>query len=155
MGQINKIFKLFNPQMYVALEGAVDAINYLHEIGKDVHFISNRPKFKPIIKMTAQWFKLNNVKFEKLVLGCKNKIEYAKNNNILYFIDNDFSLCQNFAKQTNITPIFYDLNENILSKDSEQNMIVSSSWKDIQEIFMNISSSKMDKQNLDENQFEI
>ncbi len=131
IGNLNKIFKLFNPQSYVAMPDAINTINELHNNGKKIHFLSNRPKLKPIVKMTSQWFKLNNVQFDKIVLGCKDKLHYAKTHNFNYFIDNDINICRQFTSNSDIKTFHFSQD----CKENNNEFILVSSWNEIKSSF--------------------
>lgn len=139
LGNINKIFKLFNPDSYVAFPDAIETINNLSQNGNLIYFISNRPKIKPIIKMTYQWFKLNNVKYDMIILGCQNKLRFAKENNVKYFIDNNIKICKDIALNSEIKSIYYNSENNM---DLSTNGIISkTTWKEIEEYFFEENES--------------
>ncbi len=131
IGNINKIFKLFNPNSYIAFPDAIDTIKALQKQNFKIYFISNRPNLKPIIKMTYQWFKINNVDFDLLALGCTNKLEYAKKNDVKYFIDNDMKICKEFASKSEIKAICFDRKER--KNSTERDIISTLSWQEIKE----------------------
>lgn len=94
---MNKIFKYLNPSKYYAFPKAIETINSLHDQGYSIYFVSSRPNMKAVVYLTYEWLKNHNVKYDKLVLGCKNKPVYAKNEGINYFIDDLKFTCEKMS----------------------------------------------------------
>ena len=95
---LKKLHKVFNPAKYHTYPRAIEAINYLRSIGFKVYFISSRPNISPIVNVTLEWLDNNNVRYDKVVLGCKNKAIYAKENDVDLMIDDYFATCQQLDK---------------------------------------------------------
>lgn len=105
---LNKVFKLFNPKKYYPYKDAIETINELYEKGYEIHLVSNRPEWKPLIAMTIESLKLHGLKYHKLIMGCNNKLAYAEQENLDYFIDNDINLCLNLLNTENTKPIYFN-----------------------------------------------
>ncbi len=101
----NKVFKLLNPNYFFALPEAVETINGLSNIGFEFHLVSDRPYIKPIIALTLASLQSHNIKYAKLILGCSNKAEYAKEKGLDYFIDNKEEICQLLAQRTGVSVV--------------------------------------------------
>ncbi len=103
----NKIFRLLNPKFYFTYPDAVETINELKELGFEVQLLSNRPNIRPIVALTIISLENHGIKYDKLVLGCTNKEEYAKREGIDYLIDNTKTLCKSLAKNTDVKSLCF------------------------------------------------
>lgn len=95
---LKKLHKVFNPAKYHTYPRAIETINFLRSIGFKVYFISSRPNISPIINVTFEWLDKNDIKYDKVVLGCRNKAIYAKEKNVDLMIDDYFATCQQLDK---------------------------------------------------------
>ena len=134
----NKIFRLLNPKFYFTYPDAVETINELSELGYEVHFVSNRPNIRPVVALTLLSLENHGLKYDKLVLGCTNKEEYAKSAGVDYLIDNTKTLCKSLAKNTSVKPLCFKpalKREKGREKLSDAAFSRFSSWAGIREFF--------------------
>lgn len=104
---INKVLKIFNPTEYKVYTNAVETINYLSNLGYEIHFVSNRPFWEPVISMTLESLKRCGVSYDKLVMGCNNKIAYVKQEKLDYFIDDIAFVCKNIVEKTEAESLLF------------------------------------------------
>lgn len=110
VGKPNLILKnalsFYNPAKYYALPNAVETINKLYDSGVKIVFLSRRPASKAWVGTLTTFLKANGVKYDKLILGCNNKAQYCKQNNIDYHIDDLIYNCIN-VQSVGVTAINY------------------------------------------------
>ncbi len=145
---INKVFKFFNPSKYKAFPEAVETINSLHDDGYFIFFVSSRPNIKPVISMTYEWLNKHNVKYDKLVLGCKNKPAYAYEKGIKFFIDDLRKNCELMSCK-GIKPLLFKgslKNKNKKKLKPALQLQNFTSWQDIKSYFDSLTNIYFDKE---------
>lgn len=108
---IKHLHKIFNPDKYQPHTKAIETINYLHDKGFEIHIVSNRPTFNIMVKATVNLLESYGVKYNKLVLGCKNKVDYCNKHNIFILINDMPKTCEETAKNGIKTIIFNPENQ--------------------------------------------
>ncbi len=96
---IKNFHKILNPASYKAYPEAIETINALYDQGYQIYIITSRPAISPIVSATVAWLKENGVKFDKLIMGCNNKGEYAKQNKVSLIIDDFDKTCKSLDKR--------------------------------------------------------
>lgn len=104
---LNKVCRFFNPKNYFTFPDACEVLQQLSDSGFEVYLVSNRPNIRPIISMTMQTLRDAGIKYDKLILGCNNKAEFAKAENLSYFIDNNEDICKLITKKSKIETICF------------------------------------------------
>lgn len=141
---LNRVFKLLNPNFYFALPDAVEIINSLHENNYEIHLVTRRPNMKAVVALTLMSLKNHGIKYDKLVLGCKDKADYCKKNGLAYFIDNTKEICFEIEAKTKTKPIYFNAyekkKEKFLKQKGKKRMeLVASekicSWKGVGSFF--------------------
>lgn len=134
---LNSVVKFLNPKEYSLFFDAVKTVNYLSENGYKIYLVSNRPCIKSVVALTLESLKRCKVCFDKLILGCNNKIEFIKQENFDFFIDNVEYVCKNILQETDAEPICFKAN----LKDKEKRYLKKwdiqkfSTWNEIGEFF--------------------
>lgn len=131
---MNKVVKLFNPKMYTVYDKVVETIKTISELGHNILIVTNRPNLKPVRILTMMQLKENNIPYNKLILGCKNKYECAKKENVDVFVDNGAKICKTLASN-NIKTIMF--NEEQMQETPNLKQFVS--WIDINDYFFSKS----------------
>lgn len=133
---INKIFKFLNPNEYTFYTNTVKTINELSQRGYEIYFVSNRPCFKSVVAMTVDVLKRSGVKYDKLILGCNNKVDFVKFARLDYFIDDIEMTCKSVQKETSAIPILFSP---IVKKNGKRlkkgNLSTFQSWRKIRDFF--------------------
>lgn len=109
-------------------DGADFYINKLYELGHDVIFITARNDlgFSDPYKLSYDYLKKNNIKFNKLIVAAKEKGKICREEKIDLFIDDSLKNCFNVEKE-NIEVWLFDnyFNQNIKHFDRVYN------WEEI------------------------
>lgn len=139
----NKVFRLLNPDFYFTYPNAVESINLMSELGYEVHLVSNRPNIRSIIALTLESLDKCGLKYDKLVLGCNNKQDYAVENGLEFFIDDVEEVCHRFVRETAVKPLCFKptFKGSDFVRLSLGSVDAFSSWERIGEFFM--GESKM------------
>lgn len=128
---LKKAFKFLNPAEYRPFPFAVDVINKLHERGAEIYFISSRPHVQPMIALTTAWLQANQVKYDNLILGCKNKGAFAYTHRIDFMIDDHAKVCSE-ARKKGVIAIQFRGNQKTYALSCPPEFVTLSSWKDIE-----------------------
>lgn len=112
-------------------DGVKEALDYLHECGHEIIIMSSRGSFyKTIAEDTAyedsyNYFKNNNLPFNKMITNLSDKVECAKENKIDLFIDDNIKTCENVLNSgiKVIKMARFD--------DKECNLDIASNWAEI------------------------
>ena len=68
------LFPMFNPSNYYAFKDALETLEKWRDQGHEVILLTNRPsKIATMKKATLDLLDYFDVKYDKLVMGCKNK----------------------------------------------------------------------------------
>lgn len=83
------------------MENASKIINKLKQEGNEIYFITARlyhTDYCDIEKITESTLKNNNILYDKLVLNMKDKLNYALENGINIFIEDNYELCEELER---------------------------------------------------------
>lgn len=132
LGFINFILPIFHPKSYVAFKDAVETINEWLMEGNEIILLSNRPsKIKALKTATLKLLEKFNVKYSKLVLGCKNKHLYCKEFGVDLLIDDKLQTCLNCAKND----IFSICINEQKKCEPTKNLFFAENWKSVNSLF--------------------
>ena len=115
-GLIKKIFPFINPSKFVAFKDSIDVINLLFENGHEIVFLSNRPSILkgPTLELLDRF----GVKYDSLILGCKNKHLFCKDFEVDVLIDDQEKTCLNAAR-TGTKAICFNPHYNSINNDNK------------------------------------
>lgn len=84
----------FNPDKYEEIADAISIIKSWKDNGNTITFLSSRPyNIKAVKNSVISWLSKNDVPYDKLILGCKNKGDFCKKFNIDLLIDDTLTNC--------------------------------------------------------------
>lgn len=154
LGFINFILPIFHPKSYIAFKDAVETINEWLMEGNEIILLSNRPsKIKALKTATLKLLEKFNVKYSKLVLGCKNKHLYCKEFGVDLLIDDKLQTCLNCAKND----IFSICINEQKKCEPTKNLFFAENWKSVKTIVKLIERFKSRKKftvlNVDYNKY--
>lgn len=133
--------KLGDPDSYWEIKGAVDVLKKWKNEGHTIYIISRRPNIKSQQRSAFYWLQKHGVKYDHLILSCKNKPYYCRENGIDLIIDDMIQNC-NGCDQLGITSIWLKNKQNApLETFKRENVITSSSWKEIDSIVDQLEES--------------
>ena len=140
---IKKIFPFLNPSKYIAFKDAVDIINLLFENGHEIVFLSNRPAAlkKPTLELLDKF----GIKYDSLILGCKNKHLFCKDYGIDVIIDDQEKTCIN-ASKTGTRAICFNPTHNSISGDDKshlKNLYHARTWNTIEHMISYIDAFQL------------
>lgn len=112
-------------------KNVVKSMEILKKLGCNIYFITARNdlEFPDMYEFTKQWLINNNIKFDKLIVNCKDKLEECILNDIKIFIDDNYSTCKKIYDYKKIEVYLYDTNYN--KKYNQVEMIRVKNWKNI------------------------
>lgn len=86
-----------------------DSVDFLNSINEkhNIIILSAREKrdYENVEYITIEWLKKNGVKYDKVLIGHKNKFEYLKDNKIDVFVDDNIENCRQ-AIRANVPWVF-------------------------------------------------
>lgn len=124
------LFPMFNPSKYYAFKDALETLEKWRDQGHEVILLTNRPsKIATMKKATLDLLDYFDVKYDKLVMGCKNKHLFCKEYGISMLIDDNKQNCINAGRKGIIALHFDPNNKSKLTKNS---ILYVNSWKNIQ-----------------------
>ncbi len=133
---IRVLHPILNHKKYISFPLAKETINKFYDEGYEIHLISNRPGFSIMAQATLQLLQENDIHFNKLIMGCKNKSSYCNENEIDVLID-DMPVNLKYIDDNITTGILFKgklkSKHPAKWKRSEYNKVEFSSWKFIDE----------------------
>ena len=130
-GVLKKIFPFINPSKFVAYKDSVEVINLMFEKGHEIVFVSNRPALLkgPTLELLERF----DVKYDALILGCKNKHTFCKQFGIDLLIDDQRKNCTNVAS-VGIDAICLDhkITDFTYTDEKQKHLFHASSWKSVE-----------------------
>lgn len=135
-GLLRFFSRMFNPDKYKPLNEAVNCINALYNEGNQIIFLSSRPHFLKNLRNSALiWLEKNNVRYDTLIFGCRNKAAFCKTFNVDMLIDDKLENCRNVnAVGTHAINICSDKNffkNNPSLKNSDPLLFTSATWSSV------------------------
>ncbi len=79
-------------------ENIVKFLKELHKDGHEIYLISARENINSIKKITKNWLKNNDIYYDKLLLGVKNKAKACSEKSIALYVDDDYRNCLSVSK---------------------------------------------------------
>ncbi len=87
VGLFCKMIKAFNPKFYKEYHNASKIIKLLKQNGHEIYIITSRPSFQPFVGSLQSWLNDNQIEYDKLIMGCSNKSNFAYLNGLDLMID--------------------------------------------------------------------
>ena len=137
-GVLKYISRICNHKHYTIMGNAGKIINKWYDNKYEIMLLSNRPGVKALDNTLINCINRFDIKFNKIITQCNNKVLFCKENNIDVLIDNCYSICENCIKN-GVTAIWYN-KENFKCKNS--NVINSNSWNEIDNEVKKILNNK-------------
>jgi uncharacterized HAD superfamily protein len=111
--------------------GVIEGLQYLKKMGYRLVFITarNDAEVSGIYELTKQWLINNNIKFDKLIVNCNNKLQTCLDNNIRLFIDDNYNVCKDIWNSKKIEVFLYETNYN--KKYDNLNFVKVKNWNEI------------------------
>ena len=130
-GLLKKIFPFINPSKFVAYRDSVDVINLMFEKGHEIVFVSNRPTLLkgPTLELLERF----DIKYDALILGCKNKHTFCKHFGIDLLIDDQQKNCVNVAN-IGIDAICLDHKTDYINitDEKQKHLFHATCWKSVE-----------------------
>lgn len=120
------------------LNNVASSLNYLREKGCKIHIISARHYSDKldVIKLTKIWLKKNDIPYDTLDIGHKEKGQIVSKYNCNVFIDDSFKNCCDIKNSTkNIKVLMFGTQFN--QKLNSKNITRVLNWKEIEKLIIN------------------
>ncbi len=121
-----------NSKFFSEVEPICEAAKYigmLKDEGNKIIFITRRTNSLKVKLTTMKWLKKNGFKYDKLILGAKNKGEICNLEGVSFFVDNDIKNILNVSDYGIKTVLMGDA----YNKD-ENELVRVESWKEIYDL---------------------
>ena len=117
-------------------ENSVNIINKLIEEGNQIYIITSRgeKQYKGSEKLTLEFLKNNNIKFDKIFFNSLKKADICKESNIDILIDDSVKYCEEFEAIGGISILF----TSIVNKNISTNVQRTNNWLDLYEKINNL-----------------
>lgn len=126
--------RMSKPDCYYENQNATEILKKWHNQGISITFLSSRVDYRSFQKQIAQWLHDHDVKYDKLIIGCKNKPKYCRFNNYDLLIDDTLKNCEDTAF-LDIPAIWYINQYNYKLLDEKPgDVLCSITWNGIDDI---------------------
>lgn len=132
--------KIHNSEYYNQVDNSVTVINLLKSEGHEIYVVSARPKDKFSKNVIFNLMLKYGLKFDKLVLNCKNKVDYCKQREIDVMIDDQYKICEACAKNGTDSICLVKEKPNI--KQKPENLYFVNSWSKADDVILNLIKEK-------------
>ena len=130
---------------YYENQNSTEILKKWKDQGIYVTFLSSRVNYKSFQKQIVEWMEAHDVKYDKLVIGCKNKPKYCRFNNYDLLIDDTLKNCED-AASLDIPSIWYINQYNYkLFNELPDDIMYSITWNGIDEIVQKMFNEKIDE----------
>jgi len=134
--------KLKNPNAYWEIDGAVETLKKWNERGYEITFLSSRPNFKGQQRSAVYWMAKHGIKYDNLVLACKNKAQFCKKYSFDLLIDDMIHNC-NSARKVGMDAIWIENEKNkFLSEYKHDGVLTARNWDDVDKHVVRIENFK-------------
>jgi uncharacterized HAD superfamily protein len=111
--EVEGFFAEFYPyylQSVICKQFVSDTLKYARNNGFSIKIITARRESKKqdVYSLTCQWLLQNNIYFDDLIIGVKDKSQFIKQHKTAMFIDDSFDQCIKTADRTNAKVLLMD-----------------------------------------------
>ena len=124
---LNCISKIHNHNYYKIMEDASDIIKKWKAEGHEIILLSSRPSYKSLVNTLLLCVKKFDIKFDKITIGCNNKVLFCLEKKVDVLIDNCLDICK-LCCEKGVNSIWYNKEEENVWYRKVNN---ASSWKEI------------------------
>ena len=109
----------------------IKTIKDIKKMGCKIYLITARKESEvsQMYILTKQWLIKNNIKFDKLIINCTDKLKECLKNNIMLFIDDNYLTCKKIHDSNKIRVLLYETNYNKKYIHSKLERVKN--WKEI------------------------
>lgn len=109
----------------------VEVLDSIYKNGNEIFIITarNNNELNDMEAITKEWLKFYDIKYNKLIINCKDKAKICVEEKINVFIDDNFEICQRVYEKLKIPVFLYSTRYNLNKKLN--GLFRVSNWKEI------------------------